>query len=207
MVDFFKHLKDIEKKSLMELERAYFFFRFKYPKLFLLILCIIAAYYTFSNPFFLAQIDKLKALGYIGIFLAGIFFSFGFTAPFAIGFFINLHPQDILFASLVGALGTLTSNLIFFRIIKTSFVEEFERLRKEHPVKKINRLIRKSIGLKLSSYLLFLIAGIIIASPLPDEIGITMFASLTTIKPRVLGVITYILSTLGIYFILHISAL
>jgi len=48
----------------------------------LLVLAIILAYILFRNPFIQSYISHLGALSYLGIFIAGILFAFGFTAPF-----------------------------------------------------------------------------------------------------------------------------
>lgn len=200
-----QHLKTIEKKSFRDIEKAYYFFRFKYPKFFLLIISLVAAYLLFTNPIVSEQIIKLKSLSYLGTFFAGVLFAFGFTAAFAVGFFIALNPQNIFLAAIIGGIGTLLANLLVFRLIKTSFIDEFNRLKHEHLVKEITKLIKRKVGLRISNYVLYLFAGIIIASPLPDEIGITMLAGLTSIRTKILGVITFLLSTLGIYIILYLS--
>lgn len=61
-------------------------FRFGYPKLFLLVVFSVLAYFIFSNDGVMNYVSSLGDLGYLGIFIAGICFSFGFSTPFAIGF-------------------------------------------------------------------------------------------------------------------------
>ena len=71
------------------------FLHFKYPKIIILILMIIIALFIFKNPYVSSKISSLKNLSYLGIFIAGALFSFGFSAPFAVGFLIVAHPANI----------------------------------------------------------------------------------------------------------------
>ena len=50
-----------------------------------------------------------------------------------------------------------------------------------------------------------MVAGFIIASPLPDEIGVTMIAASKSISAKVFSVISYVLNTAGIFVILMIG--
>jgi hypothetical protein len=131
--------------------------------------------------------------------------AFGFTAPFAVGFFIVVQPESILLAVLLGGMGALSSDMLIFKFIKVSFIDEFEQLRREKPVLRFRRLIRNNLGLRVSNYLLYVFAGILIATPLPDEIGVAMLAGLTHINLRVLAVISFILHAVAIWLLLVFS--
>jgi len=52
-------------------------------------------------------------------------------------------------------------------------------------------------------YLLYVFAGIILATPLPDEVGVSMLAGLTTIKPMKLAIIGFILHSAAIFCIFY----
>jgi uncharacterized membrane protein YdjX (TVP38/TMEM64 family) len=179
-------------------------FRFQYPKIFLLVLTMILAYIIFRNPAIQSGISQLGSLKYLGSFIAGILFAFGFTAPFAAGFFITLNPNNILLTGIVGGVGALISDLLIFSFIKVSFEDEFRRLKNTKFIKKFDKTIEQTINKKLKRYILYTIAGIVIASPLPDEIGVIMLAGLTKIKFNVLSVISFILNTIGILILLWI---
>lgn len=179
-------------------------FKLKYPKTILLILCIFAAYIIFSNSAITEIISHSGSFGYLGSFIAGLFFSFGFTTPFSIGYFLQLNPENILVNALIGGFGAMISDLFIFSVIRFSFLDEFNKLEKTKPIKYISNLIDKSFGHKIKSYLLYIFAGIIIASPLPDEVGVTMLAGLSKIKPISLGILSFIFNSLGILIILLI---
>ncbi|OIO41627.1 hypothetical protein COX97_00910 [Candidatus Pacearchaeota archaeon CG_4_10_14_0_2_um_filter_05_32_18] len=179
-------------------------FKFKYPKIFLLLVMIVLSYFIFRNPSISDYLSHLGGLGYLGIFIGGILFAFGFTAPFSVGLFISLNPSNIWIAGIIGGLGALISDLLIFKLIKFSFIDEFNRLRNTKTLKNIKRLIQKSIGEKIKVYLMYALAGILIASPLPDEAGVIMLAGLTKINFKVLAIISFILNTLGIILILSL---
>ena len=108
-------------------------------------------------------------------------------------------------SAIIGGLGALTSDLLIFNIIKISFNKEFERLKESKIMKEIEEIIKKDLGKKLQHYLLYTFAGILIATPLPDELGISMLAGLTHIKQKILAIVSFILHTLGILIILILS--
>lgn len=179
-------------------------FKFKYPKILGLFLAIVVAYVLFNDPKIADYISHLGNWGYIGVFIAGILFSFGFTAPFAVGFFLNLSPNNILLAGIIGGLGALTADVMIFKMIKFSFEDEFLKIKKTKTLKKITEFIRTKIGYKIEIYMLYVFAGIVIASPLPDEIGVIMLAGITKIKIMTLTIISFILNTIGITILIII---
>ncbi len=179
-------------------------FRYKYPKLALLILIITSAYIVFSNPAIKEIINNIDSTGYTAAFIGGLLFSFGFTTPIAIGMFIVLEPSNILYASLIGGVGAVISDIIIFKIIKFSFMDEFYRLENTKPIKKLTREIKNDFSKKVRNYMLMIFAGLIIASPLPDELGVSMLAGLTHIKQSHFIVMSYLANTLGIAIMLLI---
>ncbi len=179
--------------------------RITYPKLVLLATSIIAAYYVFTLPAISSFLNSFGAFGYIGIFIAGLLFSFGFTTPFAIGLFATLNPANIFIASIIGGIGALVSDLCIYMFIKFSFMDEFTRLQKTRPFQMIIKTFTNNLAAKIRIYLLYMAAGIILASPLPDEIGISMLAGITTVKTKNLALLSFIMNTLGVFIVLFIS--
>ncbi len=180
-------------------------FKFKYPRLALLVLAILATYYLFAYTTLPLTLQELHISKYLIIFIGGLLFSFGFTTPFAVGIFLTTHPNSLLLAALFGGLGALASDMLIFSIIKLSLVDEFERLKKTRPFMALTLVIKNTLKERIRLYFLYACAGFIIASPLPDEIGITMLAGLTTIKPATLAKISFIMNTIGIFIILAIA--
>jgi uncharacterized membrane protein YdjX (TVP38/TMEM64 family) len=182
------------------------FFRFKYPKLALICISVIASYLLFSNAHIQSIVSGLNSLTYIGIFIAGMLFSFGFSTPFAIGFFLTASPGNIFLAAFIGGIGAMASDILIFHFIKFTVMDEFNRLKKTKPMKIMIDEIKKDFRKKIRNYLTYFFAGIIIASPLPDELGVGMLAGLTAIKPKILALISFIMNSVGILIMLLIGS-
>jgi hypothetical protein len=195
----------LKKHSPHGVHKAKKLFGLKFPKLFLLVGFIVLAYFLFKNPAINSQILKLSGLDYFGIFIAGLFLSFGFSAPFSVGFLILARPENIFIATLVCAVGSVISDFAIFKVIKFSFMNEFKELGKTPAIKKINSIARKNMSVKIRHYLMYIFAGILIATPLPDEAGVSLLAGLTTIKLKWLMLISFVLHALAIFVILFAS--
>ena len=175
-----------------------------YPKLAGFAATIILAYIIFSNPLVGSSISHLGKLSYFGTFIAGIFYTFGFSSPFSAGFFIDLNPSSILFTGIIGGIGALVGDMLIFKFVKISFKDEFKKLGNERIIKKTGKIIEKIFGEKAQKFILYSFAAILIAAPLPDEAGITMLAGLTKIKLSTITVISIIFNTIGILILLSI---
>jgi hypothetical protein len=176
--------------------------KIKYPKFLLLILTFVIAYVLFIGRDLLFLQQALLGLGYLGSFFAGIFFVCGFTAaPATAILLIIAKQQNIIVSCLVGGIGSVIGDLIIFKSIRHSFHDEIDELSKEE----ISLQIGRSIPSSLKKYLAVIFAGIIIASPLPDEIGVSLLAIATKISQKKFIVLSYVLNTIGIFIVLLIG--
>ena len=181
-----------------------FMHNFHYPKITLLIILVFASYLIFRNLLVQSFLSNLQGLSYLGIFLAGMLFAFGFTAPFAVGFFITLNPSNMLLAGILGGLGALFSDFLIFKFIRFTFLDEFYRLEHTKIIKETTYFIENHLGHRISVYLMYVFAGFLIASPLPDEAGVIMLAGVTKINPVIFAILIFILNSIGITLILII---
>lgn len=177
----------------------------KYPKLTLLFASFLVAYALHEMGFFEGVESLFNGYGYVSMFFAGALFGFGFTAPFGIALMVDVsgsvHP---LLASIVGAVGTLCTDLLIFSTIRfTVFHEEIYSLRETRLIRKLHAIVHhKSISERLRTWILWSVAGLVIASPLPDEFGVTLVSSASDIKPRQFAVLSFAFNMLGILVIL-----
>lgn len=175
----------------------------RYPKFVLLFLTIVAAYWLFSLRDTLPFQHAIASIGYLGIFLVGMLYSYGFTAAPATALLLILaREQSIVPAALVAGLGALASDLLLFAFIRHSFADESKRLMNESMIK----MMVRSIPAPLRKHLIALLAAIIIASPLPDEVGISLLAISTKVTVKSLSVMSYLLNTAGILVVLLIGS-
>ena len=175
--------------------------KIKYPKFILLILTFILAYVLFAGRDLEGFRQVISGLGYFSTYLAGIFFAYGFTAAPATAVLLILSKdQNIFIAGFTAGLGALTADLIIFKLIRHSFMDEIKKLSLEEWF----IFIKDKIHPTVKKYFLPILAGFMIASPLPDEIGVALIAS-TQISNRLFYFLSYTLNTAGIFVVLLIG--
>jgi len=175
----------------------------KYPRLLLLLFTFIIAYVLLISRDLSVVNNLISNLGYGGTFLAGIFFAYGFTAAPATALLLIISKEQNLFlAGCIGGLGALLGDLMIFRYIRYTSADEVRKLSKEKVIRRFNHNPKTSF----KKYILPIFAGFIIASPLPDEIGVALLAASRTISTKYFSVISYLLNTLGILVVLWIGS-
>ncbi|MCX6709948.1 MAG: hypothetical protein NTV63_03300 [Candidatus Woesearchaeota archaeon] len=178
-----------------------FVLRIKYPKLILLLLTFVFAYFIFRNNSFQQFHRVIISAGYLGTFLSGVFFAYGFTAAPATAILLILSKeQNIIAAGLIAGLGALIGDLIIFNLIRSSFADEMQELSQERIISLLSRK-----GGVFSKYILMVVGGFVIASPLPDEIGVYLFAASMSVSQKVFSIFSFVLNTAGILVILLIG--
>ena len=114
----------------------------------------------------------LGGFGYIGAFIAGILFVSTFTvATGAVILLIlaeQLHPIEI---GLIAGFGAVLGDLTIFRFVKDNLTQELESLYNQFDS---NHHLKRVLHSKYFSWSLPVIGAIIIASPFPDELGISI---------------------------------
>jgi hypothetical protein len=117
----------------------------------------------------------------VGSFIAGMFFTSVFTtAPAIVALGEIAQTNSLLLTAVVGAIGAVIGDLIIFRFFRDRFSAHLMELLKHQGV---GKRIRALFRLKFFRWLTFFAGGLIIASPFPDEIGISLlgFSKMKTI--------------------------
>ena len=171
----------------------------------LIILGIFLSYALLTSQYLHEQIPNLGYFGYLGGFIVGMFYTFYLTAiPATVGLFILGETLNPLSLALLGAAGAVLSDFIIYRFVKDSFMKELE----EFPT--IKKDIRTFIGLvrksKVLKHFIPLIAGLIIASPLPDEVGVVLLGIIRMRSKKFL-IYSYFFNFLGILIITTLAKL
>lgn len=164
----------------------------------LLVLSILFFFYLAETPQVRGAIEYIGSFGYIGAFFVGILFVSVFTvAPASVVLFYlaeTLNPAGIAIAA--GA-GSVLGDYLIFRFLKDRIFEELKPFFVDHGGKPLHKLFKTPYF----AWSLPLIGAIIIASPLPDEVGLGMLG-LTKIKMwQLLGTL-FILDAVGIFLII-----
>lgn len=180
----------------------------QYPKLCLLCGSFILAYVLYH----IGALDwfghALNGHGYASMFLGGMLFSYGFTAPFGIAIFVEMgHEVHPLIGAPLAGIGALLSDLFIFSIVRYSaFHDEIHRIQFSRPILWIRSLLHhERVSERMRNYILWAFAGIVIGSPLPDEFGVMLLGSVTELKERQFAMLCFALNTTGILLILLTS--
>src|SRR3989338_9959631 len=112
-----------------------------------------------------------SGLRFLGSFIAGLFFVSIFTAVPAAVVLAELAGTGSAFeVALIGSLGALAGDMLILRFVERSLLRDLR-----YVIKRIRGDTLVSVfHLKLFSWIVPLAGAIILASPLPDEIGIAM---------------------------------
>lgn len=177
--------------------------RWRYKNTVLLVLSLIGFYYLLQLPVTDQAIKQIGNLGYLGAFLAGTFFVSTFTvAPAGLVLYRlaeNLHPVEV---ALFAGLGAMAGDYIIFRFMKDRVFEELAPLFRQLHTPYVSTLFRSPYF----GWLLPLIGALIIASPVPDEVGVSMLG-LSKIRPWQFFAVTFTLNALGIFLIVTAAKL
>lgn len=120
-------------------------------------------------------IEKLLSISenirVVGSFIGGLFFTSVFTTAPAIVFLGEISQVEPIFiVALIGAIGAVCGDLLIFYLFRDHVAGDLDGLMKRvknNPLK----LLSRNSGFRWIS---ILIGAFIIASPLPDELGIAM---------------------------------
>lgn len=165
----------------------------------LLLLSIAIAFYLSGQDFFRNNLLELGKFGYLGAFFAGMLFVWIFTMPIGLLILLTLstylNPWEI---AAVGGLGALFGDFIIFKFVKDDLSEDASRLYKKYGGDHLTHVLRS----KYFHWTLPVIGAIIIASPFPDEIGVSLMgiSKMGTFK---FVLVSFILNTLGILLVLE----
>ncbi len=163
----------------------------------IIILGIIVAILLVKTGILSELLSSTKDWMPLGSFLAGIFFVSVFTAaPSAVVLFEMARSGSPFEIAVFGGLGALVGDMVIFQFVKNSLSEDIEWFMKRSRGERLVAIFR----FKLFRWLVPFMGALIVASPLPDEIGIAMMG-LSKMKTALFVPISFSLNTLGILII------
>lgn len=175
--------------------------QFKYKYLTLLAVSIVFAGYLAGNEGFKNYILHLGSLEYIGAVVAGFLFVSSFTVAVS-AILIAILATDIhpLALGLIGGIGAVIGDLLIFKLVKDHLFHELVSIFGAREVSYIKSFIRS----KYISWTLPVLGILVIASPLPDELGVSLLG-LSKISDIKFIAISYVSNALGILMIASVS--
>lgn len=138
----------------------------------LLALSILIAVLFARSSALTALLVSAQEYKILGSFIAGIFFTSVFTtAPAVVTLGALAQTTPLLLVALFGAAGSVLGDMIIFYFVRERFSEHLTALFAHQSGSKRIRVLFKRRAFK---WITFLVGGLIIASPFPDEIGISL---------------------------------
>ncbi len=143
---------------------------------------------------FIAGTQQVRLIGGL---IAGFFFSSVFTvAPAIVALGEIAQYGSLVATALVGGFGAMAADLLIFRFLKKNFSDDVAFSARHAKSARLTALLR-SAGF---NWVLILLGGLIIASPLPDELGLALMG-VTRLKPLTLAPLSFAFNALGIFII------
>lgn len=173
----------------------------EYPHLRILFLSYIGAialFFFFGPEFFHSLVAPL---GIGGLFIVGMMYSYSFTLSLgALLLPAFLDQYSPLVIAIFGGLGGTFADLTMFQLVKNNLKQEMKALGKTNFMK----AIRKLPFMKFD-WFRDVLGAILIASPLPDEIGIAVMAS-AHLSENAFRLIALVANVVGIYLLVTAAA-
>lgn len=169
---------------------------------FYVVISVLVAYILFQTGAFHTFVHSLQNFGYIGVFVAGMFFVSIFTAaPAAVILLTFSETLPMILVAAVAGVGSVLGDAIILSFISDHIDKSVTLISGEKGIKKVIRLLRHT----KYKFFLTVIGAIVVASPLPDELGLTLMG-VSKIKPLTFIGISLVLNTLGIWILLSVRS-
>lgn len=147
------------------------------------------------SPEFNAALYSLGNYGYIGAFFAGMLFVLTFTASTgALILAILFHKLTIIELTLLAGVGSVISDLFILKVVRDGLLEELEDIYKRLHGRKLSHLLH----VKTFRWTLPVLGAIIIASPFPDELGVSLMG-ISRLPTWKFIILSYVLNSVGIF--------
>jgi uncharacterized membrane protein YdjX (TVP38/TMEM64 family) len=174
----------------------------KYKNLTIVFLGVMIAIVLSRIDAFHQFLLHLGGFGYIGAFVAGMLFVLMFTAATGAVILLvlaeTLSPIEI---GIIAGFGAVLGDLIIFRFVKDNLTNElkdiYNAIDGEHHFVKV-------FHSKYFSWMLPIIGAIIIASPFPDELGVSLMG-ISKMKTYRFIIISFFLNAVGIFLVVSAS--
>ncbi|MBI4991966.1 MAG: hypothetical protein HZB99_02000 [Candidatus Harrisonbacteria bacterium] len=173
----------------------------RYPNLTILFASIFLTYVLLRTGVLQRWVVTLNDLDYFGAFVAGIFWTSVFTVvPATAVLALFAENLNLILVSVFAGLGAVLGDFTIFKFIRDELADElmdlFKTLGGEYSLRFLNLLTTSHFN-----FLMPIIGAIIIASPLPDELGVVLLGIYKVSSWKFIS-LSFILNTIGIFLLL-----
>jgi len=173
----------------------------RFKNTFLLVLSLVVFFYFADTPIVQNTIGGIGNLGYLGAFLVGIFFVSTFTvAPASVVLFYLARELAPLEVAIFAGLGGVVGDYIIFRFLKDRVFDELRPIFMSLGGIRLSHLI----STPFFAWSAPVLGAIIIASPLPDEIGVGLLG-ISRLKNWQFLILSLVLNSIGIFIIIILA--
>jgi len=138
----------------------------------IIVFSVVIAVILVKTDVLVSILTSTKELELFGSFVAGMFFTSIFTtAPAIVTLGEIAQANSIWLTAFFGAVGAVVGDLVIFQFVRDRFSEHLMELIGH---RRGGRRIKALSHMRFFRWFTFLVGGIVIASPLPDELGISI---------------------------------
>lgn len=175
--------------------------KWQYRNTGLLILSLAVFFYFSSSDWLQVLINHIGNYGYIGAFIAGAFFVSTFTVAPAAAVLFNLAEKlNPLEVALLAGLGGMIGDYIIFRFFKDRIFEELAPLFKQFGGSYLRNVFKTPYFAWMTPF----IGAILVASPIPDEVGIGLLG-VSKLKDWQFLFLVFLLDVAGVFIIVTVA--
>jgi uncharacterized membrane protein YdjX (TVP38/TMEM64 family) len=172
-----------------------------YKNILLFVISVVVAIILTRIPIIRDSLLHLGKLKYLGAFLGGLLFVSTFTIPIGAMILITLAKSlSPILLILIAGIGAVLGDLIIFQLVKNSIQEEIEPVYDE--VEKLvgKNHLRKILHTKYFAWTLPVVGTLILVSPLPDELGLSLMG-ISKISTKKFLAVAWFSHTIGIFLV------
>lgn len=178
---------------------------YHYKNLSIVGLSLLLAMYLLQNQLFHDMLVHLGGWGYLGAFIAGAMFVSTFTVSIGtvVLFILADNHLSALEIGTFAALGAVAADYLIFQSIRSQGVlQEIRTIYFFFGGNKLTRLLHT----KYFSWTLPVVGAIIIATPLPDEVGVSLLG-ISHMRPLHFILLSFVLNFIGIFVVVSAGVL
>lgn len=178
--------------------------RFLIQDALIIALSIIISVFLVKSDVLVRILTATREMEFVGSFIAGMFFTSIFTTAPAIATLGEIGQVNSIWSTaFFGALGSVVGDLVIFRFVRDRFSDHLHELFKH---RKGKHRLAHLFKLRLFRWISFFVGGLIIASPLPDELGISLLG-FSKLRLRYFILISFTFNFIGICLIGEVARL
>lgn len=147
------------------------------------------------------SLENLGLAGPIGAFFAGMLFVSSFTIVLGTFFIATLAEAMPLWQLvLIAGLGSSIVDVLLFHLVRHTVFEEMKPLMRKWRRRHFMRVLHS----KYISWTVPFLGALVIISPLPDEIGVSMMG-ISSIDTRRFAFLSFVLNCIGVFLVATVS--